>query len=136
MKNNILLVEDDEFNVELIAKLLRSQAEFSYELKIAQNGKQALEIMDLFVPDVIILDLKMPVMDGKTFLEELKKLNGRFRNTKVIVCSAYASIEEQHEILNLGAELFVQKINISKILIKTVEHNLRKEFNTNYLMAY
>jgi CheY-like chemotaxis protein len=57
------------------------------ELRTANNGQEALNLLEAFQPDVIFLDLQMPVMDGPTFLQHLRN-NDRFTNLPVIVITA------------------------------------------------
>ena len=80
MKKNILLVDDDKIFNFLSEKTITSLG-LANEINFAANGKQALEILDrckkgqLQMPDIIFLDLDMPVMNGYEFLEEFAKTN-------------------------------------------------------------
>jgi two-component system sensor kinase len=60
-KHKILLVDDEENLRETISELLIYE---NYEVKIASNGQKALEILDDWIPDLIISDIMMPIMDG------------------------------------------------------------------------
>lgn len=77
---NILLVDDDNIFNFLNTKLLR-QSGIADEIHTALNGKEALDLLNNYytgafaLPDVILLDLNMPVMDGFAFLEAFKKLS-------------------------------------------------------------
>jgi CheY-like chemotaxis protein len=80
MKKNILLVDDDEiFN--FINKQVLQKMGVSDEIDTALNGKQALDLLNEYlsgsrsIPDVIFLDLNMPIMDGFAFLEAFKRMN-------------------------------------------------------------
>ena len=78
MKKNILLVDDDKIFNFLSEKTITSLG-LANEINFAANGKQALDILDLCkkgqlqMPDIIFLDLDMPVMNGYEFLEEFAK---------------------------------------------------------------
>ena len=72
-------------------------------------------------------------MDGYEFLRKFKEFNGRFKHTKIIVVSAYSSIQDYDKVIKLGAETFLDKANIVKQLIVTVKENLRKMYNSNYI---
>ena len=66
-----ILIVDDELSLrETIADLL---VFYNYEVKSAGNGKEALEILDLWLPDFIISDIMMPIMDGHLFYEIIKE---------------------------------------------------------------
>ena len=74
-KKSILLIEDDELDIISFKRIL-SKFNFAYELYTAFNGIEALELLkqdNSLKPDVIVLDLSMPIMNGFEFLEELQK---------------------------------------------------------------
>ena len=77
MRTKILIVDDVEINRDLLAKILGDE----YEVKMAENGKQALEFLDKWNEDiaVILLDLVMPEMDGFQVLEEIGRASCRER---------------------------------------------------------
>lgn len=80
-----MLVVDDELAVrELLAVFLRSEG---YEVVTAGDGRQALALLDGNLPDVIVLDLLMPVMDGFTFRAK-QLLSARLAHVPVVVLSA------------------------------------------------
>jgi signal transduction histidine kinase len=79
-----ILVVDDEEGIRFLYKEVFEDMGFVVEL--AKNGKEALEKIPLFKPDLITLDIKMPVMDGIEALKEIRKMD---RYIPVIICSAY-----------------------------------------------
>ena len=82
----VLIVEDDPDARNLMSAWLESEVS---ELKTATNGQEALTVLEGFRPDVIFLDLQMPVMDGPTFLQHLRA-DERFTDLPVIVITAKA----------------------------------------------
>lgn len=85
-KKRILIVEDDAS----IRDVLKLALEFEgYEVAIAKNGKEGLEMLSQTNPGLILLDLMMPVMNGWEFVEHLKNEN-LFKKYPVIVVSAYS----------------------------------------------
>jgi len=84
-----ILVVDDEESIRLLYKDELEEEGFIVEL--AQNGKEALEKLPLFKPDLITLDIKMPVMDG---IEALKRIREVERQLPVILCSAYGDYKQ------------------------------------------
>ena len=76
MKKQILLVEDDELDVISVKRSL-NKLDHEYKLHVAYNGKEALTMLrqeeEELKPDVILLDLNMPKMNGLEFLEEIRK---------------------------------------------------------------
>jgi CheY-like chemotaxis protein len=84
-----ILVVDDEESIRFLYKEELEEEGFIVEL--AQNGKEALEKLPLFKPDLITLDIKMPVMDG---IETLKRIREVERQLPVILCSAYGDYKQ------------------------------------------
>ena len=89
-KKSILVVEDEPDLAEIYQTLLEQAG---YNVAVAHNGKEALDLAQANEPHVILLDLRMPVMDGVGFLEkfDLKKAHP---NVKVIVSSNYDMQDE------------------------------------------
>lgn len=111
----ILVAEDDKFLVSAYRiKLIKA----GHEVKIALDGQEALDILKTFTPDVILLDLIMPVKDGFTVLEELKK-NNEWKNIPVIVVSNLGQKEDIDRSMLLGAtDYFVKSdMHINDVLV-------------------
>ncbi len=114
------LITDDSKLARLT--LLKSLKPLVGESKIfqASNGKEALKIINDEKPDVVFLDLTMPVMDGYQVLPEILKINP---NTKIIVVSADIQEKSKKIVIDLGALLHIQKpINSKKMqeILKTL----------------
>lgn len=101
----VLIVEDEQLLNEAYARVL-SAANIS--LLRAYNGKEALEVLKKHSPDIILLDLRMPVMNG---IEFLKKLNPKetLPDTKIIVFSNFDDQREIDEAFTLGAMHYMLK---------------------------
>ncbi|MCB1145097.1 MAG: response regulator, partial [Leptospiraceae bacterium] len=69
-KSQILIVDDTPKNIELLGKVLSDQG---YKIIIAENGIQALKVVDKILPDLILLDIMMPEMDGYETCKHLKE---------------------------------------------------------------
>lgn len=87
--NCVLLVDDDTINNFINERLLR-KANITEEVKVALNGKEALDYLssrseDKGVPELILLDINMPVMDGFEFLDAFEKLDLKNKDNVVIV---------------------------------------------------
>ncbi|HSX30977.1 MAG TPA: response regulator [Candidatus Saccharimonadales bacterium] len=101
----VLIIEDEQLLNDAYARVL-SAANIS--LLRAYNGKEALGILKKNKPDIILLDLRMPVMDGIAFLKELKPKD-RLPKTKIIVFSNYDDQHEIDEAFELGAMHYMLK---------------------------
>ena len=84
-KLSALIVDDEENALALLSKLLEDTQQFS-EVRSASSALQATNELNRFAPDLIFLDIKMPEMDGFTFLEQIKKEK---RQTEVVFVTAY-----------------------------------------------
>jgi two-component system sensor histidine kinase/response regulator len=102
---NILLVEDDKDLIEAYAIVLQSA---KHKIKKAYNGKEALLAVKEFSPDLILLDLLMPIKSGKEFLKEYKQ-DKKAKDVKVIVFSNLQDSNELEEVYNLGANRYIIK---------------------------
>ncbi|MED1794798.1 sigma-54 dependent transcriptional regulator [Brevibacillus nitrificans] len=104
MKRRILLV-DDEVNVR--KALSTSLRKAGYDTKEAASGAEALEQIGQYEPDVMLLDLRMPEMDGMETLRRLKQ--AKSAHPSVIMMTAYGSANDVMEAMRLGAYDYVQK---------------------------
>lgn len=119
----ILLVEDDLS----IANVYSIKLGFAkYEFRHAVNGLRALKILNDFRPDLVLLDLRMPVMDGETFLEKFRKFE-EYRETPVIVLTNINRSEAPNTIWHLGISAYVVKAHTTPgELIKLIEETLNR----------
>ena len=101
----VLIVEDEQLLNEAYSRVL-SAANIS--LLRAYNGKEALELLKDHKPDIILLDLRMPVMDGIEFLKKLKPKE-TLPQAKIIVFSNYDDQREIDEAFSLGAMHYMLK---------------------------
>jgi len=100
-----ILIADDEPTLRSLLKTnLRLEG---FETLTASNGEEALRVIREETPDVVLLDVMMPVMDGWQVLEELSKSN--HRHTKVILITAKASTEAQLQGWELGCDEYLTK---------------------------
>jgi len=107
----VLVVDDDP---DIRALLVTALADDGYLAESAQNGRDALDVLDHFDADVVILDLMMPVMDGWTFAARMKER----RSIPIVVLSAASDLAHQAE--NLGAADVVRKPFDLETLLPTI----------------
>jgi DNA-binding response OmpR family regulator len=120
MKNtHILLVEDDVFVSKAYAYFLRKAG---FNVTTANDGETALTTLTKIKPDIILLDLIMPIMNGFEVLEQLKKKKIS-KEIPVIIVSNLAQDSEREECLRLGATDYLIK---SDFLMKDVIEKVKK----------
>ncbi len=103
--SSVLLVEDDEDTRDVMARTLDKA---NWTVTEAGNGREALEQLGKFQPDLILLDLMMPVMDGFDFLHEMRT-HTEWQDIPVIVLTAKDLTDEDRRILNGRVEQIVEK---------------------------
>lgn len=115
----VLVVEDDTFLLKAYkAKLTKA----GFELQVATNGEEALNVLKTFLPDVILLDLVMPKLDGFETLERIKK-DEKLKSIPVIVASNLGQKEDIDRGMKLGANDYIVKSNVElDELIKKIVH--------------
>lgn len=86
---------------------------------IAHNGREGLEMLEQFIPDMIMLDMMMPEMDGLHFLQRLREL-GKFDQIPVLVMSALDRPEVKAEVMAAGAVKFLEKPVQIPVLIEEI----------------
>jgi DNA-binding response OmpR family regulator len=121
-----LLIVDDE--VEICEFLKSFFEDRDFEVAVANGGSQALEKAATFHPEVVLLDIQMPGMDG---LQVLKKIKEIYPKVKVIMVTAVETQEKIEEAMRLGADNYITKPLSLEYLEKDVQDkidNLAKGF--------
>ena len=109
-----LLICDDEEGIRESYKLILSD---SYDLRFAHNGLEGMEMLKNFTPGAMILDIKMPKMNGMDTLKQIKKLKP---SLPVLIVTGYQSVEMAQEALRLGAVDYIPKPFEPKQILKVV----------------
>ncbi len=122
-KAKILLVDDEPFNIDYLEQEL---ADAGCETMSALNGQEALEYVESDPPDLILLDIMMPLMDGYEVLRRLK-MNANTRNIPVIVISADTGLANVVRGIQLGAEDYLPKPFEPTLLHARVSSSLEKK---------
>lgn len=117
-ENTILIVEDDETSSILLQAYL---SKGNYKLLYAVNGKSAVKmVVENPGIDLILMDLKMPVMDGYEATRQIKKMN---QNIPIIAQSAYALSGDSYKALEAGCDDYVTKpVKKEELLTKIKTH--------------
>jgi DNA-binding response OmpR family regulator len=119
----ILVAEDDKFLANAYrVKLTKA----GFEPHIARDGQEAIDALQSLKPDLILLDLVMPVKDGFATLEEIKK-NDATKSLPVIVASNLGQKEDIERAQKLGATDFIIKSDLSLDALVTKIHTILKD---------
>jgi two-component system cell cycle response regulator DivK len=103
--SKILVVDDNPMNLRLTSEILELAG---HEILLAANGKEAVEIAARELPDMILMDLRMPVMDGNEAMKHIKA-DLRMRHIPVIALTASAMKGEREKLLAAGFNGYVDK---------------------------
>lgn len=118
-KLKVLIAEDNESNYILYENMLSG----NYELYHAWNGEEAVELFEECNPDVILMDINMPKMDGYEATAEIKRINP---DIPIIAVTAYAFATDKERMLESGFNGYVSKpINLTK-LKEEIKYVMRK----------
>lgn len=121
----ILLAEDETTVRENIYEILTA---YSFEVKTASNGKEALEILKKFTPDLILSDIMMPELDGMGFYTKVKE-SGKYDDIPFIFLTAKAQQADVRTGMNAGAEDYITKPFRAQDLINSINARLKKKEN-------
>ncbi|WP_299434506.1 response regulator [uncultured Aquimarina sp.] len=129
MKKLKFLLVDDSPSTNFFNKVIIEKNSISEEIQIAKNGEEALRFLNSFyIPDLILLDINMPIMDGWEFLEELQKLQGRCKDVMVILMLGTELSEEKKDLINTIPNI---KGGIGKMLTNNIVMDLVTKYQEN-----
>ena len=120
IKSEILIVDDDKANLMYLNNLLSEES----TLHMAKDGTQALKLVDEFIPDLILLDIIMPGINGYEVLSELKK-SERTSNIPVIFVTGLSTDEDEMKGLELGADDYIYKPFNDAIVQMRIQNQLK-----------
>lgn len=119
--NKILVVDDNRDNQEILIRRLEDLGGF--EILVASNGKEALEVASAARPDLVLMDLRMPVMDGYEATRLLRKMDWG-KNLPIIAVTAYSTKEHRDKAMSAGCSDFIPKPIVDYSLIEKKIRNL------------
>ncbi|MBT1701908.1 response regulator [Fulvivirgaceae bacterium PWU20] len=117
MARKVLVVDDDPYILMSLEFLMKKSG---YEVMVARNGKEALTLVDQEVPDLVLLDIMMPDVDGYGICSYIKT-NNTLKKIKVVFLSAKTKEADKQKGLDLGAELYITKPFATKELVKKID---------------
>ena len=119
MKNKILVIEDNEQNMYLVTYILER-----YDFKVIQalNGADGVTLARENLPDMILLDIQLPEMDGYSVAREIRKINA-LQKTPVIAITSYAMPGDREQAIKAGCSGYIEKpINPDTFILQIREY--------------
>lgn len=105
MQAHLLIIEDNEQNIYLVTFLLEKNG---YRVTQARDGREGIALARLSKPDMILLDIQLPVMDGYAVARELRQ-NGELRNVPIVAVTYYAMSGDRERALAAGCMGYIEK---------------------------
>lgn len=105
MKGKILLIEDNEKNRYMVTFLLEKHG---YEVFQAEDGQSGIALAQQIHPDLILLDIQLPVMDGYAVARELTR-NGALRQVPIVAVTSHAMVGDRERLLAAGCAGYIEK---------------------------
>jgi DNA-binding response OmpR family regulator len=112
-----VLIVDDEPNIVTALEFLLKRS--GYDVRLASNGAEALEQVEAYRPDLVLLDVMMPVKSGYEVCQRLRE-RPELARTKIVMLSAKGSEAEVSKGLSLGADLYITKPFSTQELVATI----------------
>ena len=120
----VLVADDIEDNRQLLAQLL---APVGFEIRLATNGAEAVHEFEAWCPHLILMDFRMPVMDGLEAIRRIRAMAGGLE-TKIIAVTASAMDDSRHELMGIGADDFIGKPFREAELFQKIHSHLGVEY--------
>jgi PAS domain S-box-containing protein len=123
-KRRVLIADDIDDNRQLLEQLL---APVGFEIRLATNGEEALHEFEQWRPHLILMDFRMPVMDGHEAIRRIRAMSGG-KEPKIIAVTASALDENRQDLLAIGADDFLSKPFREVELFQKIHHHLGVEY--------
>lgn len=131
-KKKIMVIDDNATNLNIARKVL----ETDYEVILILNGQKALDILSKKVPDLILLDIMMPEMNGFELIEKIKNLGSPYNKIPVIFLTGQDDATSEVNGFELGAVDYITKPFSFSLLLKRVELHLKLDLQRKQLQDY
>jgi len=126
-----VLIVDDEPNILMSLDFLMRKE--GYEVFVARDGSEAIEIIDRDLPDLLVLDIMMPNVDGYEVCQYIKNDKAK-QHIKVIFLSAKSKKEDIEKGYEMGADLYMTKPFSTRNLVKEVRQLTTKNHGTSFTL--
>ena len=120
-KYKVLIVDDIPENIQTLGEMIK---DFDLDVKIAEGGQEAINIIDSYTPDIILLDLMMPRVNGWEVIDHVRKKYSK-NEMVIIVVSLLNNKDNVDECYELGVNDYITKPVIKARLTSSIESHLR-----------
>lgn len=120
-KYKVLIVDDIPENIQTLGEMIK---DFDLDVKIAEGGQEAINIIDSYTPDIILLDLMMPRVNGWDVIDHVRKKYSK-NEMVIIVVSLLNNKDNVDECYELGVNDYITKPVIKARLTSSIESHLR-----------
>lgn len=127
-KYKVLIVDDIPENIQNLGEMIK---DFDLDVKIAEGGQEAIDIIDSYTPDIILLDLRMPRVNGWDVIEHVRKKYSK-NEMVIIVVSLLNNKDNIDECYDMGINDYITKPVIKARLTSSIESHL-KNLNKNQI---
>jgi CheY-like chemotaxis protein len=122
---NVMVVEDNEKNRKLMRVVLKAKG---YNVIEATTGEEALSLLKGNIPDIILMDIQLPGIDGLTLVKQIKA-DALTKDIPIIAVTAYAMKGDEQKILETGCNAYVSKPINTQELPLTIEKYIKRDTN-------
>lgn len=120
--STVLLVEDSQSTREVMTELLKKKG---LKVQSAPDGEKALELISQMTPDIVVLDIILPKMNGYEVCRQIKS-NPKTKEVPVIICSSKKEDFDRYWGMKQGADAYISKPFQASELVATIKQLLRK----------
>lgn len=118
----VLVAEDRDSNYMLVAAILKNE----YKLIRANDGKEAIALCKSTSPDIVLMDMLMPIIDGKEATLEIRKMN---TTVPIIAVTAYAFDQDRKKAMEIGCNDYISKPINATTLREVIKKHLKTRIN-------
>jgi CheY-like chemotaxis protein len=120
MKKNVLVIEDNEQNLYLVTFILEK---YGYKVTAARSGEEGIDTAARVIPDIILLDIQLPVMDGYAVARRLRS-NAALDRIPIVAVTSYAMAGDRDKALEAGCNGYIEKPINPEIFMQQIEEYL------------
>ena len=119
-KKTILVIEDNELNMKLVRNLLKLK---NFKVIESEDAEQGMEMAETYKPDLILMDINLPGIDGLTATKKIKE-NEALKHIPIVALTSYAMQGDEEKSINAGCAGYISKPIDTKTFVETLSQHL------------